>query len=304
MIFPDEPLSRHSAIRIGGPAQYLALPGSLPALLDVLEAVSCGKLPGPVRYIGNASNLLFPDGGMAGTLISLKRMSGFRILDGGVIEADAGAYLPRLAFHAARKGVAGFGFLSGIPGTVGGGVVMNAGTRSSEMADVLLEVRVVDRTGRIRTLSGSDLGFGYRSSLFQENRALMEDSPYGGCVIVGATLSGISGDPDSLMEEWVNLRSERSRTQPLSLPSLGSVFRNPEGCFSGRLIEQSGWKGHLRGGIQISPLHANFFVNTGRGLARDFRELMGSVRESVYRGTGVLLEAEVELLPDLSPASV
>ncbi|MHB1285344.1 MAG: UDP-N-acetylmuramate dehydrogenase [Leptospirales bacterium] len=304
MIIPGELLSRHSPIRIGGPAQYLALPDSIDSLLEVLEAISSGRLPGPVRYIGNASNLLFPDAGMAGTVISLKKMSGFRILDGGVVEAEAGAFLPRLAFHAARKGLDGFGFLSGIPGTVGGGVVMNAGTRISEMSEVLLEVRVIDRSGCLRSLSKNDLSFGYRSSSFQGEHSSLGEALHEQYVIVGATFAGFEGDSSRLMDEWVTLRSERSLTQPLSTPSLGSVFRNPSGHFSGRLIEQAGWKGKTSGGIQVSPLHANFFVNTGDGLSRDFRGLMDSVRDSVFLASGVLLEAEVELLPDLSPASV
>ena len=304
MIFPDEILSRHSAIRIGGPAEFLALPDSLPDLLEILEGVSCGRLPRPVKYVGNASNLLFPDTGMAGTVISLKRMGDFRVLDGGLIEADAGAYLPRLAFHAARKGIGGFGFLSGIPGTVGGGIVMNAGTRVSEVSEVLLEVRVIDLSGRIYALSRSDLAFGYRSSPFREPGSFLESPSYGSCAIIGATFLGRSGDSSRLMEEWESLRRERARAQPLTIPNLGSVFRNPKGCFAGQLIEQSGWKGQKRGGILVSPQHANFFVNVENGLARDFRSLMDSVKESVYRDSGVLLEAEVELLPDLSPASV
>lgn len=304
MIIPGELLSRHSPIRIGGPAQYLALPDSIDSLLEVLEAISCGRLPGPVRFIGNASNLLFPDTGMAGTVISLKRMSGFRILEDGVVEAEAGAYLPRLAFHAARKGLDGFGFMSGIPGTVGGGVVMNAGTRTSEMAEVLLEVKVVDRSGCLHSFSRKELSFGYRSSPFQCDHSPMGKGLREEYAIVGATFAGFQGDSSRLMDEWVELRSERSRTQPLSMPSLGSVFRNPSGHYSGRLIEQAGWKGKFSGGIQVSSLHANFFVNAGNGLSRDFRGLMDSVRDSVHRNSGVLLEAEVELLPDLSPASV
>ncbi|MHB1605141.1 MAG: UDP-N-acetylmuramate dehydrogenase [Leptospirales bacterium] len=304
MIFPDELLSRHSTIRIGGPAQYLALPDSLPALLEILEQVSCGRLPGPVRYIGNASNLLFPDGGLAGTVISLKKMADFRILDGGLIEADAGAFLPRLAFHAARRGVGGFGFLSGIPGTVGGAIVMNAGTRVSEIADVLLEIQMIDLSGRIFSLSRSELRFGYRSSPFQGTGSFSESSTDGSCAIIGARLLGMAGDPARLMAEWESLRSQRSRAQPLTFPNLGSVFRNPEGCFAGLLIEQSGWKGRSLGGIQVSPQHANFFVNVENGLAREFRFLMDSVKESVYRDSGVQLEAEVELVPDLSPAPV
>lgn len=304
MILFEEALARLSSIRTGGPGQVVALPESLEELLVVLERIRGGTLPSPARFIGNASNILFPDGGLTGTIISLKKMDRFRIRPDGLIEADAGAFLPRIAFHAARQGRGGLGFLSGIPGTVGGGIVMNAGTTTGEMSDILCEVRLAWPDGRTFSVSRDELLFSYRTSEFQNEDLSGDASRWRGCVIIGAVLESIPGEPAHLLAEWETLRRKRSEIQPLDKPSLGSVFRNPPDDFAGRLIESSGWKGARRGAIEVSPRHANFFVNTGGGLSRDFRSLLEDVRNAVLREKGVWLETEVEIVPEESPATV
>ncbi len=304
MILCEEPLSRHSSIRTGGPGQVVALVESTEELLSVLESVREGTLPSPVRFIGNASNILFPDGGLPGTIVSLKKMDRFDIRPDGLIEAQAGAFLPRLAFHAARRGMGGLGFLSGIPGTVGGGVVMNAGTTTGEMADVLREVCLVSPSGSMFRIDREELLFSYRTSEFQREGLSGKPSKWHDCVIVSAVLETFPSDPSHLLGEWERLRRLRSETQPLEKPNLGSVFRNPPGEFAGRLIEEAGWKGAVRGAIEISRRHANFFVNLGGGLSRDFRSLVEDVRLAILQKNGFRLETEVEIVPEETPAAV
>lgn len=299
-ILRAEPLSRHSTIRIGGPAERLALPSTMEDLQRVLEQVDRGALPGPVRFVGNGSNLLFPDGGLPGTTISMKRMTRFSFLPDGLIDADAGAYLPRLAFRAAQEGWGGLCFLSGIPGTLGGGIVMNAGTRDGEIGNVVETVRLLDSKGRLHSLDRSEIAFSYRSSPFQAGREGDGGSPWSGCVIVGAVLRAIPAERGHLMREWNHLRTERARTQPLDRPSLGSVFRNPLPHAAGRLIEQSGWKGRALGGIEVSARHGNFFVNMGNGTASEFCQLMRLVRKAVFETAGISLDPEVETIPSAS----
>ncbi len=296
-VLSTEPLSRHSTIRIGGPAERFALPSSMEELLHVLDLVDRGALPGPVRFVGNGSNLLFPDTGLPGTTISLKRMTRFRILPDGSIDADAGTYLPRLAFRAAREGWDGLGFLSGIPGTLGGGIVMNAGTRDGEIGNILEKVRLLDPKGRLHTLDRSEIAFSYRSSPFQSASSGDDRTPWSGYAIVGAVLRAVPGEHAGLMQEWNAIRKERARSQPLDCPSLGSVFRNPVPHAAGRLIDQSGWKGRSFGGIQVSALHGNFFVNMGNGTASEFCHLMSLVRKAVFDAAGVCLDPEVETVP-------
>ena len=304
MILHDEPLSRHSSIRTGGPGQIVALVESTEELMSVLQRVKEGIFPSPVRFIGNASNILFPDGGLLGTVISLKKMDRFTLRPDGLIEAEAGAFLPRLAFHAARQGRGGLGFLSGIPGTVGGGIVMNAGTTTGEMGDILREVCLVSPDGAMERIVREDLRFSYRTSEFQREELSERPSRWQDWVIVSAVLETFPAEPVFLMEEWERLRRSRSEAQPLDKPNLGSVFRNPPGDFAGRLIEDAGWKGVVRGGIEISPRHANFFVNRGGGLSRDFRSLVEDVRLAILKENGIRLETEVEIVPEETPATV
>lgn len=181
---------------------------------------------------------------------------------------------------------------------------MNAGTTTGEMSEVLREVRLASPDGSTFCVSREDLLFSYRTSEFQHEGLSEKTSRWQDCVIVSAVLETFPSEPARLLAEWERLRRSRSKSQPLESPNLGSVFRNPPGDFAGRLIEEAGWKGTVRGGIEISRRHANFFINKGGGLSRDFRSLVEDVRLSILRESGLRLETEVEIVPEETPAAV
>ena len=300
-VLRGESLSRHSTIRIGGPAEYFFLPESCEELLGILSDVSSGCLPAPLRFFGKGSNILFSDEGLSGTVISTKRLTALEALPDGSFLAQAGVSMPYLSKVAAFSGRSGFSFMAGIPGTVGGGVAMNAGTPEGDFSRIVKEIRVVSPSGVIKSLSGADLEFSYRHSIFSGSLPKKEKSgscamlPEGG-VILDVLLSGEPEDPAFLQEKSKESLSRRSERQPLDKPSLGSVFRNPESDYAGRLIELSGLKGSQKGGIRISPKHCNFFINEGSGTAGEFLDLMEEARQRVLVRTGIVLSPEVQTL--------
>jgi UDP-N-acetylmuramate dehydrogenase len=284
-----ENLSRHSTIRIGGPAEYFFLPESFDDLSRILADVASGSLPSPLRFFGKGSNILFSDAGLSGTVVSTKRLTVLTVLPDGSFLAQAGVSMPYLSKVAAFSGRSGFSFMAGIPGTVGGGVAMNAGTPEGDFSRIVKKVRVVSPEGVITTLSGDDLDFSYRHSIFSG------EAPECG-VILDVLLSGEASDPAVLQEKGKESLIRRNERQPLDRPSLGSVFRNPQSDHAGHLIEISGLKGVQKGGISISRQHCNFFVNEGYGTAAEFLDLMEEVRQRVKTLTGFLLVPEVQTL--------
>lgn len=296
-----ESLSRHSTIRIGGAAEYFFLPESDEELFEILADVSSGSLPSPLHFFGRGSNILFSDEGLSGTVISTKRMTRLKSLPDGSFLAQGGVSMPYLAKVAASRGRSGFSFMSGIPGTVGGGVVMNAGTPEGDFSRIVKEVRVISPMGHLSRLDGSVLEFSYRQSIFSASSSQKETSraePFlpAGSIILDVLLSGEEADPSVLQERGKESLSRRSELQPLDKPSLGSVFRNPKSDYAGRLIEISGLKGIKNGGICISPKHCNFFINEGSGTANQFLELMEEVRSRVQTLTGHILFPEIQTL--------
>lgn len=294
----NERLSMHSTIRIGGPAEYFFLPETVEELMVILADVSSGSLPSPLRIFGKGSNILFADKGLSGTVISTKRLTAMTVLPDGSFLAQSGVSMPYLARVAATAGVSGFSFMSGIPGTVGGGVAMNAGTPDGDFSRIVREVRVLSPSGTITRLTGEDLQFSYRHSVFSGVHSKTMDTGsdsnlQGGAMILDVLLSGVPADPLLLQEAGRMALLRRSESQPLDQPSLGSVFRNPQPDFAGRLIEQSGLKGAKKGGIRISPKHCNFFINEGSGTAGEFLDLMSETRQRVQDLTGVVLFPEV-----------
>ncbi len=288
--FSKEKLSRHSTIRIGGEADLLFLPSGEEELLRILEGVYAGRYPRPVTFFGKGSNILFSDRGLYGTSISTKKMSGLRVLPDGRLLAQAGVSMPYLSRMAALSGCGGFSFMAGIPGTVGGGVAMNAGTPDGDFKTIVEQVRVVTPSGTIETLQGPALDFGYRHSIFAPGPGAV------GLFILDVLLRGEPGDPVVLAQESKDSLARRNERQPLDKPSLGSVFRNPVPDHAGRLIEASGLRGIASGGIRVSPKHCNFFVNEGSGTASEFLDLLDVVRGRVHSDTGQNLVAEVEVL--------
>ncbi|MBQ2957725.1 MAG: UDP-N-acetylmuramate dehydrogenase [Clostridia bacterium] len=283
LILTDEPMSRHTTFRVGGPADILIQPSSSE---EVGAAIKTAKdLDIPVYVMGNGSNMLVKDGGMEGIVVLLgERMSEIR-RDGVMIYAEAGAMLSRLSREALNAGLKGLVFASGIPGTVGGAVVMNAGAYGGQMADVLVRAKVLCGE-EIIWMTRDELEMGYRTT-----KPLRE-----GWIVLGAEFELEEGDITALTAETNELSRKRREKQPLSLPSAGSTFKRPEGYFAGALIEQAGLKGKSIGGAQVSELHAGFVVNTGEATASDILRLIEHIQKTVYGINGVMLEPEVRIV--------
>jgi UDP-N-acetylmuramate dehydrogenase len=243
----------------------------------------------PFHIIGAGSNLIVPDSGVRGVV--LKTRSERACIDfagNGIVIADSGVYLETLIREAAAKGKGGFEHVTGIPGTVGGAVVMNAGTREGDTSGILEYAEVITSACKVIRLESEELAFGYRHSLFQ------------GCdwLILRAAFRLREADPETTLSYITDVWSERENKFPLEYPSAGSVFKRPPGDFAGRLIEEAGCKGLRIGGAEVSVKHANFIVNSGDAKSEDIIELISEVRRQVYRNSGIYLELEQEILED------
>jgi len=277
-----EPLSGHTSFRIGGPARLLALPGSaeeLAALCRLLRRL--GEKP---LILGNGSNVLAPDEGLDRVVVVTAGAEGCT-LRGCELEAECGAALAALSARAAKAGLGGLVFACGIPGTLGGALVMNAGAYGGEMKDVTAETRLLDENLEERVFRGEEQGFGYRRSAFT-----------GDMVLLSAKLRLSPGDPEALREECRVLLEKRRASQPLDLPSAGSAFKRPEGAYAAALIDGCGLKGLRIGGAMVSEKHAGFIVNAGGATAADVKRLLETVAERVYKETGYTLEPEIRML--------
>jgi UDP-N-acetylmuramate dehydrogenase len=279
------PLAPHTTLRIGGPAEVFAVPETE---ADLVAALAWAREAGrPWRVIGLGSNLLCPDEGFSGLVVTLARACSSWRLDGDRLWVGAGVHLAPLVARTARMGWAGLEGVAGVPGTVGGALAMNAGTPDGVMADLVRRVRVLLPDGRTCWWEPSDLAFSYRSSRLQE----------GDAVALEAELQLRRADPEALVRELRRRAARRRQVQPLELPNAGSVWRNPPGDYAGRLVEAAGCKGIRRGDAQVSAKHANFIVNVGRASARDVIALMAVVRAEVARRCGVRLHPEIRWLP-------
>ncbi|MCI9375641.1 MAG: UDP-N-acetylmuramate dehydrogenase [Oscillibacter sp.] len=285
-IVSEEPMSRHTSFRIGGPAKRMAFPkdtGELAVLLNLGQ--DCGARP---LVIGNGTNLLAPDEGLDRLVIET---SGVSLLEMGSepndVTAACGVPLARLADFACKQGLSGLEFAHGIPGTAGGAVCMNAGAYGGEMKQVLIGASVLFPGEKPRFLWVEDLHLGYRRSLLTEHPE---------AVVFAANFRLTPGDPGEIREKMRDLMQRRRASQPLELPSAGSTFKRPEGYFAGTLIDQCGLKGLTVGGAQVSEKHAGFIVNRGGATCADVRELIRQVQERVFAQTGVRLEPEVRFV--------
>ena len=282
-ILENEPMSRHTTFRVGGPADVLFLPESEAQLI---QGMSIARETGtPCVVIGNGSNLVVRDGGIRGLVIALGEGMAAIVRTGDTLTAWAGASLARVAAYAQASGLAGLEFASGIPGTLGGGCAMNAGAYGGQLSDVLIDARVL-LNGEARTLTVDEMRMGYRTSL-----PLRE-----GGVVVSARFALTPDAPEAIAQRMRELNARRRDKQPLNYPSAGSTFKRPEGYFAGALIEQAGLKGRSVGGAQVSPKHAGFIVNTGDATATDILTLIGVVQDEVEARFGVRLETEVRIL--------
>jgi UDP-N-acetylmuramate dehydrogenase len=281
----DEPLAPYTTLRIGGPAELLLLPADEAALVAACRllraaAVSC-------RVLGNGSNLLVPDEGVAGAVVRTQPACQWVRFGGEEVEAGAGYPVQRLLNDCARRGLTGLEGLSGVPGTVGGAVVMNAGTAAGETAGALRAVRLLLPDGTVAERAAEALGFGYRRSNLQDGEA----------IVLAARFRLRPGDAAAIRRDLAERARRRRATQPTELPSAGSIWTNPPGDHAGRLVEAAGCKGLRVGDAQVSPKHANFIVNLGAARAADVIALMAAVRRRVRAAFGVQLEPEVRWLP-------
>ena len=280
----NEPMSRHTTFRIGGPARFMALPWDRKEAAAVVRAAAeVGVKP---FFLGNGSNLLVSDRGYEGFVVKSSGLDQTREVNHR-LKAESGIPLARLAMAALGRGLTGLEFAHGIPGTLGGAVVMNAGAYGGEMSQVLTAVTYLDETGKLTTLPAADCGFSYRHSLFSDHPDWL---------ILEAEMELQPGDAEAVKARMDELSAQRRAKQPLELPSAGSTFKRPEGHFAAALIDQCGLKGLTVGGAQVSEKHAGFLVNRGGATAEDMVRLIELVRERVLRETGVELEPEVKFL--------
>ena len=280
----DELLARHTSFRIGGEAEVMAFPKNANELSALLK--KSALLDWKFAILGAGTNVLAPDEGVQGLVICLKDcLDGMRQTDETHIQVMAGVTMSRAAVFAANLGLAGMEFAHGIPGTVGGGVYMNAGAYGGEISDICESVQVMDYSGEVKTLSRDQMDFSYRHSCLEGREA----------VVVSAVFGLIPGSSDEIRSKMKDFQQRRMASQPLDLPSAGSAFKRPSGGYAAALIDQAGLKGYRIGGAAISEKHAGFAVNLGGATAADVKALLTQVSETVYNSTGILLEPEIRI---------
>jgi UDP-N-acetylmuramate dehydrogenase len=282
-LLEEEPLASYTTWRIGGPAEVLAAPADRDDLVLAHRwAESCGA---PWRVLGNGSNLLVRDEGVRGVVFRPRRGLQSIRADGLRLRADAGASLSAVASLAAAQGLSGLEFSGGIPGTLGGALIMNAGWHEHEIGKVVENVEFLGPDGEVETLSREACTFGYRRSALRERRG----------IVLGATLALVADGLARIRERLAAYSAARRKSQPVDRPSCGSVFLKPEGDFAGRLVEQAGLKGLRAGDLEVSEKHANFIVNLGHGTSADALTLVERIEEEVFRRFGVRLVREFEV---------
>lgn len=281
----DEPMSAHTSFKIGGPADRFVEVKTVSELQAALNAVSDENVP--YFILGNGSNLLVPDEGLRGAVLTLQGVfKKVQSLASGHILCGAGASLATVCSFARGQGLTGLEFAWGIPGQLGGAVYMNAGAYGGEMKDIVVSTRYLDGELRLCEAHGSAHDFGYRHSAFSDTD----------CVLLGSTLALTPGDPADIQARMRDLSERRRSSQPLDLPSAGSTFKRPVGGYAAALIDQAGLKGYTVGGAQVSEKHAGFVVNRGGATFDDVLRLMDDVRSAVLRTSGVELEPEVKII--------
>ena len=285
----QEPMSAHTTFRIGGPADYFVEAGNESVLKELL--LLCQETETPFFILGNGSNLLVSDEGYRGVMISLRGFDEISFREGEgteagktVMTAGSGVFLSKAAMQAAGRGLTGFEFAGGIPGTLGGAVTMNAGAYGGEIKDVILSAQVMTQEGDIKELSAEELDLSYRHSVIQEKEL----------IVLSADFAFDHGDEEQIKEQMRQLNAQRREKQPLEYGSAGSTFKRPEGYFAGKLIQDAGLKGYRSGDIMVSEKHSGFVVNVGKGTYRDAMRVIEHVQRVVYEQFGVELELEVK----------
>lgn len=279
----NEPLSRYTYTKTGGPADYLAFPTTRQELKDLLVRARKQKMP--VTTLGNSSNLIIKDGGIRGLVIMLPQFNKIEVKQ-QQITAEAGAAIIAVTKAASKASLTGLEFAAGIPGSVGGAIFMNAGAYGGEIANVVSSIDEILPDGREVQISGSDLHFGYRHSVVQENHG----------IVVAATFNLEAGQQPQIQNKMDELNALRRSKQPLEYPSCGSVFKRPQGHFTGPLIIKAGLQGKSIGGAQVSNKHAGFIINTGNATATDYLQLIQLIQKTVKEKFAVQLETEVRII--------
>ena len=280
----QEMMKEHTTFRVGGAADYFIQPKSAEELRAALEILHRYEIP--VLVIGNGSNLLVRDKGIRGAVIQIYNRMADITVAGDTIYAKGGALLSAVAARAAEKSLTGLEFASGIPGSIGGAVVMNAGAYGGEMKDVLVSVEVLTQELEIKTIPAAELDLGYRHSIIPEK----------GYIVLGATLRLKEGNAAEIRGRMAELAEQRRAKQPLQYPSAGSTFKRPEGYFAGKLVQDAGLKGKTIGGAQVSEKHSGFLINIGGATAQDILDLIAFCQKEVKEQFGVTLETEVKIV--------
>ena len=281
----NEPLSRHTSFRIGGPAEVMVFPETREQLAEVLKISAL--LDQKLVILGAGTNVLAPDEGIMGIVVCLRdALRELTAVGENSIYAAAGVSMAKAALFAANLGLSGMEFAHGIPGSIGGGIFMNAGAYGGELSGICRFVDIMDSEGRVRRVSGGDMGFGYRKSCIEGT----------GDIVLGAEFSLEPGDPAMIREKMQELQQRRRTSQPLEYPSAGSAFKRPAGGYAAALIDQAGLKGYRVGGAAVSEKHAGFVVNLGGATAAEVRSLLCQVSDIVFDKFGIRLEPEIRIL--------
>ena len=284
----NEPLSKHTSFKIGGPARYFVSVNSVDKLSALIKFLNSNKTP--YFILGNGSNLLVPDNGYNGVVVKLSGDFENLEISGNIIKIGAAATLKKLTLAAKENSFTGVEFAYGIPGSVGGAIYMNAGAYGGEIKDVLYEVSAMDREGNVKVFSSEESALSYRSSVFQKNDM----------IILSASFSLEKGDLNEIYNKMKTLLEKRKEKQPIEYPSAGSTFKRPEGYFAAALIEECGLKGESVGGAEVSVKHSGFIINKKDATANDVLSLIKKVKDVVYEKKGVVLEPEIKIIEEVN----
>ena len=285
-ILMEEPMKKHTTFRLGGPADFFLCPSDVNQIPEIIHI--CREEGIPWFVLGNGSNLLVSDQGYRGVVIQIYKNMNQITVEGTRIYAQAGALLSAVSKKAMEAGLTGMEFASGIPGTLGGAAVMNAGAYGGEMKDILVSVTVLTDEGEQKVLKAEELNLGYRTSIIKER----------GYIVLDGVLQLQAGNRDAIKTRMEELKVQRVTKQPLEYPSAGSTFKRPEGNFAGKLIMDCGLRGYQVGGAQVAEKHCGFVINKNQATAKDVSDLMKHIQQVVQKETGVLLEKEIIFLGD------
>ncbi|NMB32784.1 MAG: UDP-N-acetylmuramate dehydrogenase [Clostridium sp.] len=280
----DEPMRKHTSFRVGGPADVLVTPVTISQLSEILKLCRDNNVPAFV--MGNGTNLIVTDKGIRGVVIKIyDNLSGFGI-EGDTIWAYAGILLSKLSNFALKNELEGLEFASGIPGTLGGAVAMNAGAYGGEMRNIVIETEYMDVDGKVRIIRNEEHEFGYRTSFIHKHSG----------IVLRSKIKLNRGKKDKIKEQMSEFMKRRREKQPLEFPSAGSVFKRPKGHFAGKLIEDCGLGGYRIGGAQVSDKHCGFIINVGNATAKDITNLIGHIQNTVQEKFGISMETEVKMV--------